>query len=247
MQRVLHIIVRGLKKVGRLFVFNTPTAVILGAIIIGASILGYGFIMRDGQNTTAMAMFMGKPIDQTKDIVEGNQKSKVIIVEYSDPECPFCVTVYPTMKQIRNEYSGKVSFVYRHFPLTQIHSHAFDESKAVACAYSMGGSKKAMEYIDAIYGYKSSKQTTQLTATGKEDLAKGIGLDAGAFTTCVNAQTTADTITASMNDGVAAGVQGTPSTFILIKNRKGYQVLTMIDGARPYAYFKAAIDQALAN
>jgi protein-disulfide isomerase len=247
MRRVLHIIISGLRKAKKLFAFTTPVAVIIGALIIGGSILGYGFIMRDGQASASVTMFMGKAINTQTDITEGNQKSKVIIAEYSDPECPFCVTLYPTMKQLRNEYSDKVSFVYRHFPLTQIHPHSFDESKAIACAYSMGGSKKAIEYIDAIYGYKSSKQTTELEANGKEELAKGVGLDAPSFTTCLTNQTTADTVTASMNDGVAAGVQGTPSTFILVKNRKGYQVVAMIDGARPYAYFKAAIDQALAE
>lgn len=246
MRRILHSLGNGLKKAAKHFAFTTPVAVIIGAMIIGGSILGYGFIMRDGQSSAAMTMFAGKAF-AADDISEGDTKSKVIIAEYSDPECPFCVSVYPTIKQLRTEYDDKVSYVYRHFPLTQIHPHAFDESKAIACAHSIGGSKKALEYMDSLYGYKSSKQTTELEANGKEDLAKNAGLDVTAFTACMNNQAASDTVTASMNDGVAAGVQGTPSTFILVKNRKGYQVVAMIDGARPYAYFKAAIDQALAE
>lgn len=225
---------------------STPISVILGALIIGASILGYGFITRDGSSSAKMTQFAGKAIDSS-DIAEGNAKSKVVVVEYSDPECPYCVTVYPTMKQLRNEYKDKVNFVYRHYPLTQIHPHAFDESKAIACAQTIGGSGKANEYIDAIYGYKSSKQTTQLIATGKEDLARNIGLDIVAFTTCMNDQKTTETINASMADGVAAGVQGTPTSFVLVKTRKGYEQVALIDGARPYTYFKAALDQALAQ
>jgi protein-disulfide isomerase len=151
------------------------------------------------------------------------------------------------MKQLRNEYKDKVNFVYRHYPLTQIHPHAFDESKAIVCAQSVGGNSKALEYIDAIYGYKSAKQDTKLPATGKEDFAKNIGLDITAFSACMNNQKTADDVTASMSDGGAAGVQGTPTSFVLIKTRKGYEQVALIDGARPYTYFKAAIDQALAQ
>jgi hypothetical protein len=79
---------------------STPGAVIIGSIIIAASILGYGFIMREGSTAAKMTQFAGKAIDST-DITEGNQKSKVLVVEYSDPECPYCITVYPTMKQQR--------------------------------------------------------------------------------------------------------------------------------------------------
>jgi protein-disulfide isomerase len=242
MRRLLHSFIHALKALR----FTTPVAVIVGSLIIGGSILGYGFIMQSGSSGNA-TMFTGKAIDPKTDMIEGNLKSKVTIVEYSDPECPFCVTVYPTMKQLRNDYRDKASFVYRHFPLTQIHPHAFDESKAIACAQSVGGSVKALEYMDALYGYKSAKQTTELVATGKEDLAKNIGLDITTFTACMNNQAVTDAVTASMNDGVAAGVQGTPSSFILVKTRKGYEVVAMIDGARPLTYFKAAIDEALAR
>lgn len=227
--------------------FTTPVAVIVGALIIGGSILGYGFIMRDGTSSAKVTMFGGKAIDHTTEMSEGNLKSKVLIVEYSDPECPYCITVYPTMKQLRSQYADKVAFVYRHFPLTQIHPHAFDESKAIECAKTLGGGKKALEYMDALYGYKASKQTTELVATGKEDLAKNTGFDVTSFSACMSNPTSADEITNSINDGIAAGVQGTPSSFVLVKTRKGYEVVAMIDGARPLAYFKAAIDEALAR
>ncbi len=225
---------------------TTPAAVLLGAFIIGASIIGYGFIMRDTGAKESSTMFTGRSIDE-KEILEGKAKSKVFVVEYSDPECPFCVTVHPTLKQLRNEYADKITFVYRHYPLTQIHPRAFDESKAIECANTLGGNKKAFEYIDALYGYKSNQQTTQLAANGKEDIAKNVGLEMSAFTACMNSQATSDTINASINDGIVAGVTGTPSTFILVKTRKGYEVVSMVDGARPAAYFKAAIEEALSR
>jgi protein-disulfide isomerase len=226
------------------FKLTTPFAVLFGAIIIAGSIVAYGFIVRGGSPSVPTSNFAGRAIDNT-DFIEGKKDSDVIVLEYSDPECPFCVQLHPTMKQLRTEYGNKVAFVYRHFPLTQIHPNAFDESRAIACAGDIGGSKKFYEYVDALFGYKISNKTTQLPSTGKEDVARNIGLDAGAFAGCMKNQETADTVNASLLDGSTAGVQGTPATFVLIKTRKGFEIVSTIDGARPYSYLKAAVDEAL--
>ena len=231
---------------------TTQTAIIIGSIIIAFSIIISSFIIRENlpailgevSPTSNKNIFAGKSVDEL-DYVEGNTKSNIVVIAYSDPECPYCVSLYPTLKQIRKEYEGKVSFVYRHFPLTQIHSHAFDESRAISCAGIIGGTKKYYEYIDAIYGYKSDHQTNQLTGTTKENLAHAVGIDDTKFASCMSNNQTANEVTESINDGIKAGVQGTPSTFILINNKKGYTISSMVDGARPYEYVKAAIDEAL--
>lgn len=229
------------------FVLTTPLAIIIASVIIAGGLMGYGAIMQGGSAGKAtLAMFKGKAIDAA-DYIEGKENSKVIVVEYSDPECPFCVQLSPTIEKIRSDYAGKIAFVYRHFPLTQIHKNAFDESRAIACAGKIGGTTKYYEYIDTLYRYKMSKQTATLPSTGKEDFARAVGLDMSAFGTCMKDNQTAQAITDSTNDGVIAGVQGTPSTFILVKTKKGYEQVTMIDGARQMEFFKAAIDEALAR
>jgi protein-disulfide isomerase len=224
---------------------TTPVAIIVAALILGGSHIVYGLVASSGTGTPS-AMFAGRAIDDT-DHVEGDAKSKVVVVEYSDPECPYCVALHPTMKQVRSEYEDKVAFVYRYFPLTQIHPHSYDESKAIACAATLGGTKGFYSYIDAIYGFKSNNQTTQLPATGKEDIASNIGLDRKTFLECEQDAATAQTIDSSIADGIQAGVQGTPTTYVLLETRKGYQIVATVDGARPYEYVKAAIDQALAE
>lgn len=226
---------------------STPAAIIIAAVILGVSHLGYGLLSGGtSSNQTPKSMFKGKAVD-ANDYVEGKENSKVVVVEYSDPECPFCIQVSPTMKKLRADYGDKAAFVYRYFPLTQIHPHAFDESRAIACAGKVGGKDKFFAYIDALFGYKMSKQTTSLPATGKEDIAKQVGVDASAFSTCMKENQTAQTVTDVANDGVTAGVQGTPSTFVLVKTRKGYEQIAMVDGARQYEFFKAAIEEALAR
>lgn len=242
MRHILHRIKSTLGK----FRFTTPVATIVGLALIAASIVAHGVITSGGSPSAPQKLFTGKAPDAL-DITEGKAKSSVVVIEYSDPECPFCITAYPSVKQLRAEYKDKVTFIYRHFPLTQIHPHAFDESKAITCAQTVGGNEQANAYIDAIYGYKASKQSTQLPATGKEDLAKNIGLDAKEFATCMKDQKSASAVDASLADGVTAGVTGTPTTFVLEKTRKGYVVVGTIEGARPYSYFKAAVEEALAR
>jgi protein-disulfide isomerase len=228
------------------FTLTTPLAIIIASVIIAGGLMGYGVITQGGNSATPKVAFKGKAVD-TSDYVEGKANSKVVVIEYSDPECPFCAQVSPTIKKLRADYGNKVAFVYRHFPLIQIHQHAFDESRAIACAGKIGGTTKFYEYIDALYGYKVSKQSTALPATGKEDFAQTIGLDKNAFATCMKENQTAQTVTDSIADGSTAGVQGTPSTFILVKTRKGYDVVSMVDGARQEDFFKAAIEEALAR
>lgn len=250
MNKIKHYLKNGASKIK----LTTPVAVIFSAIIISASIISYGFITRAGISNTKdhqTTAFKGKAVDGS-DFITGKADSKVTVIEYSDPECPYCILVSPTMKQLREKYADKVRFVYRAWPLTQIHPHAFDESKAIICAGKVGGAEKHFEYIDALFGYKQPLQSEknaspQLSATGKEDLARKIGLDVESFKSCMNNPETSNLVNASLVDGQTAGVQGTPSTFVLIKNKKGFDVVSMVDGARQESYFEAAIEEALSK
>lgn len=225
---------------------ETPVAIIIGSLLISASIIVQGYIIRGetSQAVAAQSIFKGHPIDVT-DHVEGNADSKVVVIEYSDPECPYCIQLHPTMKKLRTDYEDKIAFVYRTFPLTQIHPHAYDESRAITCAGIIGDTKGFYTYIDSLFGYKVSNKTTELPTTGKEDIAKGSNLDVQKFTECMNGTQAGELVDASTNDGINAGVSGTPTTFILRKTTDGYQVIAMVSGAQSYSYFKAAIDQAL--
>jgi protein-disulfide isomerase len=241
----IHSFIAASKHQLKQFSLTTPVAIILASVILGGSHVVYGLVS-SGTAKATVNMFLGKPVDSS-DYVEGNAKSKVIVVEYSDPECPYCVSLHPTLKKLRDDYKDKVAFVYRHFPLTQIHPHARDESKAIICAGELGGTNAFYEYVDALYGYKSENQTTQLPTTGKEDIASNIGLDKADFLSCMKKEDTGGVVDASINDGVQAGVQGTPTTFVLIETKKGYEIVAALDGARPYEYMQAAFEEALAR
>ena len=222
---------------------STPLAIIIGAIILGTSHIVYGLVVTRAPQA-ATQLFKGRPID-ANDYVTGNTNSNVLLVEYSDTECPYCAQLYPTIAKIKEEYASSVGFVYRYFPLTQIHPHSFEEARAVYCVGKSVGTKKRDEYINSIFTYKIGKKNMVLPDGGKEALAKNVGVDDKTFTACMASQESENVVGTSINDGIAAGVQGTPSTFILVKRKSGYEVVAQADGARPYEYFKSVLDDAL--
>lgn len=84
-----------------------------------------------------------REIEGWEDVVSGglrfdSSESDVAVVEFADFQCPFCVTVAHSLRELRSEFAGQVSFVYRHFPLTSIHEHATEAAIASECASSQG-------------------------------------------------------------------------------------------------------------
>jgi len=84
-----------------------------------------------------------------KDHIQGSADAPVVIIEYSDTECPFCQRYYETLKQVISSNKDKVAWVYRHFPL-DMHPRARKEAEALECAAELGGNEKFWEYMDMI-------------------------------------------------------------------------------------------------
>ncbi len=160
----------------------------------------------------------------------GPEDAPVTIIEFSDYQCPFCSRAEPTIKQILEEYGDKVRFVYRDFPLDQLHPFARKASEASHCAEEQG---KFWEYHDALYENQAG-----INAAGLEQFAKDIGLDMDAFKTCLDSGKYANEVQKDLDDGQEYGVSGTPAFFV-----NGFS----ISGAQPFAVFKDIIDKELAK
>ncbi len=176
----------------------------------------------------------------------GNKNAKVYVIEFSDFQCPFCRRFREqTLSQIDNDYikTGKVYFVYRDFPLEQIHPAAIPAALAAECADEQG---KFWEYHDIIFAeqQKQGSGTIQYDADDLKQWAAQVdGLNTQQFNQCLDSQKYAQEVQKDFQDGATAGVQGTP-TFFIGSPQKGW---TPLVGAQPYSAFKAAIDQALAQ
>jgi protein-disulfide isomerase len=174
------------------------------------------------------------------DHIRGNKNAKVTLLEYSDFECSFCKNFYPTINDLLKSYGDKVRFVYRHYPLS-FHANAQKEAEASECIASLGGNDAFWKYADAIYERTTSDGTGfALSALGP--LAAEVGVDQQKFQSCLDSGKYEKLVKDSITEGSAAGVQGTPSTFVI--DSKGNSELMV--GAQPVDSFKTAIDKALA-
>ncbi len=171
------------------------------------------------------------------DYVRGPADAKVTIIEYSDLECPFCKRFHPTMQQLVKEYPTNVRWVYRHFPLPQLHQQAPKESEAVECAQEQG---KGWEMIDKIYEVTTSNDGLDLATL--PTLAGQIGVrNIAQFNTCLESGKYKAQVDADVADAESAGGRGTPYSVLLGPN--GEKV--PISGAQPYASVKAIVDRYL--
>ena len=158
-----------------------------------------------------------KPIDETRDHIRGSPNAEVIVVEFSDTECPFCKRFHETMRQIISDYgkSGKVAWVYRHFPIIGLHSKAPKEAEALECAGEQGGNGKFWEYTDRLFSVTPSNDG--LDPDTLPSIAAEVGLQQGLFVSCLSSGRHASRVQSDYEDGVAAGVGGTPHSVLVLK------------------------------
>ncbi len=181
-----------------------------------------------------------RPVTE-KDHILGNPNAEVIIVEYSDTECPFCKQFHTTLKRLIAEYGkdGKVAWVYRHFPIDGLHPKARKEAEATECANELGGNAKFWEYINMLYEITPSND--KLDPAELPKIAKTVGLDVKAFNECLSCGRYADEVERDYQDAVATGGRGTPNSILLTKDG----TKTVVQGAQPYENLKATIDALL--
>lgn len=180
------------------------------------------------------------------DHIFGNPNAPIKIVEYSDPSCPYCKVFFPTMRQIMQQYGsdGQVAWVYRSFPLSNIHPNAQHESQALECAAKLGGNTAFWAFANKLYDETPSvtPQTPQgLDQAKLSEFAKAAGIDVAKFNACLSSDETKALVDAQYADGVRAGVNGTPYSVIVTKTGR----LVPISGAQPYATVKQTLDALL--
>lgn len=228
-----------------------PLSIIIAGALIAAGIYLGG--MRTAANQPLSASSnqgaTGTPQDiqlnpvTPDDHILGNPNAKVVMVEYSDLECPFCKAFQTTLHQIMNKYgaNGDVAWVYRHFPLTELHPKAPKEAEAAECANEQGGNDKFWQFVDGVYAVTPSNNGLDPSELPK--IAGQIGLNVDAFNTCLNSGKYADKVAAERADAIKAGGQGTPYTILVTAQGK----LPISQGAISYDELSSLIDQLLAG
>jgi predicted DsbA family dithiol-disulfide isomerase len=169
------------------------------------------------------------PVELAQAPVRGNPKATVTVIEFSDFQCPYCQRVRPTMSRIRELYSDRVRFAFRHYPL-DFHPQAQKAGEAAACAGEQG---KFWEMHDRLWDNPSK--------LGVEDLkvhAQTLGLAGPEFASCLDSGRFADAVEADLRAGQEFGVSGTPAFFV-----NGRPLV----GALPFETFQQVIEDELAR
>jgi len=180
-----------------------------------------------------------RPVDGS-DNIKGNPNAPILVVEYSDYDCPFCKSFHETMNQIMNEYGvdGKIAWVYRQFPISQLHPNSPRISEAALCVGDVAGNDAFWKFSDQIFQERSINEATNITKL--PEYAVTAGADKAAFMSCLESGKMKEEVTASYNEAVAAGIQGTPHSFVLVGNQQA-----PIEGAQPYEVVKQIVENLL--
>ena len=151
------------------------------------------------------------------DHILGPTVAQVLMISYSDLDCPHCKYFHSILEQAVDGYAGKVAWIYRHFPI----SGASAELKAEAseCASELGGNKSFWRYIDAIYAY-TDEEDTDYTKEVFTKLARDIDLDENEFAACLESDMHKELVQEHMDSGTKAGVSGTPTTFLISRGKQ---------------------------
>jgi protein-disulfide isomerase len=181
-------------------------------------------------------------IDVSGRPTRGAKASKVVLVNFDDLECPFCSRMHQTLfPEILKEYGDRVTFIYKDYPLADIHPwamHAAVDGNCLA-AQSSDAYWDFADYIHANQHEVSDEKTpgARLEALDRLTLLQGQkhNLDVGKLQSCIKAQDES-AVKASMKEADGLGVEATPTLFI-----SGEKV----DGAVPISQVRAALDRAL--
>ena len=147
-----------------------------------------------------------KPAVNSADHSQRNGDVVIELVEYGDYECPHCGRAYPIIKRIQKKLGNQLKFVFRNFPLSEIHHHAVNAAVATEAAAQQD---KFWEMHDIIYEHQNRLEDSDLIS-----YAQHIGLDVEKFEADFDKQETQQKVDDDFESGVRSGVNGTPSFFI---------------------------------
>ena len=211
------------------------------AIIIAGALIGVGIYFSRTNTNSEKKITQPKVTVTDTDHLLGSRDADIIIVEYSDLECPFCKRFNDTTTQIMDAYgaSGKVALVFSHFPLDGLHQKSRNEAAATECVAELGGNDAFWKYLNGVFTITNSNDS--LDPTQLPIIASQIGIDVQAFNSCMTSGRHMNTVQADEDSGKALGIQGTPYSIFLLKDGSYYTV----NGAYPYELLDLTIQATL--
>lgn len=218
---------------------TVPLAIIVGGIIVAIAV--YISVPKSaGTDSNVGNPSLVRPVGAADHIL-GNPAAKVMIVEYSDFDCEFCKHFHETLHQViaNQGASGQVAWVFREFPLTEIHPNALSHAKAAECVAAVAGNDMFWKFTDSLF----KNQPVNPSSYG--ELASGVGISGDAFATCYASASSTLTarIMADRQNALDMSARGTPYSLILVTGKPP----VVMAGGYSYDAVKELVDQALAQ
>jgi protein-disulfide isomerase len=155
----------------------------------------------------------------------GPDDAPVTLVEYGDFECPSCGAAYPIVEEVRRQMGPRLRFVFRHFPLTQMHPHAMHAAEAAEAAGAQG---KYWQMHGMLFEHQDSLEDADLPR-----YAKALHLDVGRFNGELASEAHVGRIREHVTSGIRSGVNGTPTFFINgLRHNGSHDLETLLSALR---------------
>ncbi|MCW8919595.1 MAG: DsbA family protein [Gammaproteobacteria bacterium] len=185
-----------------------------------------------------LALLIKAPVETA--YLYGKRDGQVMLLEFSDFQCPYCQRVQPVLKRLLQQYGDRVAFGYRHFPL-DFHNDADSAAIANECAREQG---KFTEMHDQLYKQQRNQSVGELKA-----IAKKIAIaDLKKFDSCLDSEKYRPLVARDIEVGKAAGITGTPGFIIgRYDAKKGLLEGELLSGAQPEAAFKQMLEKYLGS
>lgn len=195
--------------------FSPSVSIIAAGVLIAGAIV-FAQWYQPGEPATPAAVGDAVPTSLTLrtpssgDHIIGSPNAPVVIVEFSDFECPYCALFHPIVRRVVEESNGTVAWVYRHLPLGSIHAEANPAALASECVADQLGNDGFWKFADAMFADQSKLGASYYAST-----AALLGANPQVFATCMKQATYQERIDTDIREAIAAGVKGTPFTAVI--------------------------------
>lgn len=219
-----------------------PISVLIAAVLVAGALI-YSTGKKVEIPTTAntqptsnyeSSLLSSLPAVSGTDHILGDPNAPIKIVEYSDLECPFCKQFQTTLHQIMTNYGSNVAWIFRNYPIPQLHPKAPHEAQAAECAAKLGGNDVYWKYIDTVFSVTPSNNG--LDPSLLPQIATQVGLDANQFNACLNSTYGQDIVSTESQEATTAGALGTPFSVVMLNqplSNNAYNVLITLNQQYP--------------
>lgn len=193
--------------------------------------------MLTGQNQDGTPMVEGKEVVLDNNRFRGDKDAKIVLVEFSDYECPFCARFHNGPKNVVANSGGEVAWAWKHFPLG-FHPQAEPTAIAAECVNKLAGNDAFWSFTDTMMSnYDKLNDNLRTTEANK------LGIATATFNTCLKDPEMKAIVDENLSLGASFGVNGTPNTLVVLNEGGKYTVLESINGALPEGTVQSIVDK----